>query len=1472
MKKLLWPLCILASALPIIATQCNHKADDIVPKKDPDENQRIILIRKYNDYYQQLREISNNYSNNKPFSKQYAIGKLNNKNQDIDFLQLSDINKLIEKIEAVIKLLTSDTFNEINEQLALVNSLLTKEFESLINNPNVIVEISSKINELKTLTNNLNQLSQTYQNTDNDKTQLSEFIIKSNKLIQQINETSEKLKKYYREFNNHLKELNELKDKYLKESNKNHFTTQYLLGQINKFSVFNLTEKSMNEISIFLEEIKKVQHNLASDELLKIDKLWNNVSELISKYQNNVKYTEVESELQNITNYLNNLNYESDLDFNQIRNDVTNKYEQILASIEKTETEDSKEPSSETSYNPNQMVSDDPTEKPNDDNNSSSDFEDKKQENESDSNSNNNDLQTSDSTQQNQNDNKQSAPTNIQNDNKKDDEINNPTSSDEITSEEKDDNTVNPISSDKQQSKSDSKNNNPTSDNNNNENNVPNNSTSESNNEVLQPTDGEIENPNNISTEPISHPDKKTDTNISLTHSKDNKTESKDSSEINKQLDDDIASKPSDISNDEKNQDQNNNTNDKELFDTGNDRNKKPDASLSENTLNDNSESKPKDNNKDNESKVISKPIQPTFDISQSFLKDLTLTDSEINILNIINNSNMNFYNPPISVSKYSTFINPKDKINSSIDTNWGDVPLVKKSDDKITHEDLIEMMTYIIGTNKQTTFSFGNRKISSNLLANAYNIWFRKYWKYFPSFSVSNLALRFVMSDDKQYVKSIEKPLYVFDWQGNSTFFESLDSFINDGLNLIKPGMNDYDKALVLWRYVMYYLDYNLKDVLIPANLAVLYRTGVCATYAHLYSLMLNFAGIEAFPMITGQDVEGVELNQETHEVAYLKLQLPGHNKAMWFASDPTYAKGNDASLRYKNSQLAYTPKNEISFTSFLFPVSKSYNEPLIDVQYHSRKFFDLDWHDFFNSRNDNNEYFTASDIFKIDDENHKVISPVFKKGFMYDYLLRRQQGIKSDERSSFEFWKGKYYSLATRINKDNNIEKVLLSQDLNSDTPNVVDWYSLFYDQNIISDITLSMVSNNPTRLYNLLTSYQDKLIFIGRNFNYKNRANPKVFYVLNENNEVINIEIPDSGNKLITNFYATRDGIFYDFNYENKYHKLLLNDEQLKFYNTFSQSYEHNLMINNWKWMQIRINSFETGSSNGQISFQDKVEFNKTVDYAILNYQNKDFDFNAYNELITKSYEYLVNNATNINQLIIGDFLRDAKLPKDNFIKHGLTLSPILYENLSQITHYKTSLVYVDVLASQDNNNFETIMQNQPIDRLKLTSDVITNDLTYIKLRYKYNKDTKLNDYYESNVFKLDLSTDKFGDDNKLKLYLNGTYLNSNYANKNNWMQTDITLQLPLLSNQDIVKNNYKLYHIDSNNKITSIDIDSNLIHIGKISKENKGVYVVAGNNQMSNFFFALNQDDIANPQQSAYWAKVLKDLANSSIKLK
>ncbi|MFV8470613.1 hypothetical protein ACNQ1N_00095 [Mycoplasma sp. HF11B] len=843
-------------------------------------------------------------------------------------------------------------------------------------------------------------------------------------------------------------------------------------------------------------------------------------------------------------------------------------------------------------------------------------------------------------------------------------------------------------------------------------------------------------------------------------------------------------------------------------------------------------------NSNSNDSEINKKPIAELSTDEEKLLQDAL----KVNLFSL-NNSTYS------SISKIN---NPADLTKGEAGFNYGTVPLVHKTDEQITKSDLKDMFNYIASSNNIYDYSFGDRKINTNIIAEAYSEWFYENWKYFPYYSLSNVSLKFEVSDNNTYATKIYRPLIAFDWQGQSTYYESFKNFIKNGLALIKPGMQDYDKAFVLWQYTSSYLQYVLKDVLIRIEKAVLTQSGVCANYAHLYSLLLNLAGVTAMPIITGQGIVDPTYHGETHQVAYIKLRLPGTQEAMWYLSDATWAK--DATLKYQKTPLAYSPQNGISYHEFLLPIGKSFDKPLNQSQFSNGEFFSLPWPELFNKEDDNVKYVVGDYEFKIDEENKTVLSPVFKQGYMYNYILERAAGDISDSRSAYQFNNGKFYALRS-VKRTDGIHKTFIKQDLNSNTPEVVDWYELIDDAVAIAQIQASMSNGQIDRTNNLLSSYKDKFILVGNNYVSNKQKVNKCFYVVlnSDSSKWIKIEVPDAEKEYITNFYANDEGIFYSLNFSNQYHKLVMNSEQKNFYQTtVSKHQKQQDLINYAKLKQVEINSYLIGALPGQINIKDVKQFNNLVEYCIKNIEI--IDLSVAKNLIDKLVsEYKKTN--NIQKLMLSSSQNEIiNRPKAQFQEYGLSISNLMFQNLEEIAHPKFSLLYVTVLGSETKDgSYSEIMKNIPADALYLRSEDITPNIKFLKFRYSYEKDST--DFYETKPIFLNLNAQS--SDSNMSIMLLNTYQYSNYTNKMDWANQPVTMELV---NFELNNPDYEMYFISKEKKVTKLNVKDKQISLGTINQTNAGIYFTVKKvrfkgveyKQYSNYFFALTKTDINDPQ--------------------
>ncbi|TPI01538.1 transglutaminase-like domain-containing protein [Mycoplasma struthionis] len=332
---------------------------------------------------------------------------------------------------------------------------------------------------------------------------------------------------------------------------------------------------------------------------------------------------------------------------------------------------------------------------------------------------------------------------------------------------------------------------------------------------------------------------------------------------------------------------------------------------------------------------------------------------------------------------------------------DYGDAPLIKKKTKNLTEDDLVDMFDFIIGSQLSKNFNFGKREISPDLMASAYTKWITKNWIKFPYFSLAHTTIYFILNEDKTAVKTIWSPKYASSWWTFNSWQESYVNFVSGALSKIKEGMTDYEKAYAIWLYVSEFFKYDSNKLLSALDRDIFEQRAVCAVYAAIYGYLLNLVGIEALVNLTGTSI-----NSETHEVVYVKLQLPGQEKDKWYLSDATWAfsLGNKGELANDLSTIDFN--GQINFSEFLSPIGKDPDNWIVETQFGYSQFWKLPWKEF---RTDNWYYGDT----KSNPDN---------KNFIFGYVINKEKWLT--KRSRYEYYKKDWYTLIQ--NPDNSGKKL--------------------------------------------------------------------------------------------------------------------------------------------------------------------------------------------------------------------------------------------------------------------------------------------------------------------------------------------------------------------------------------------------------------------------------------------------------------
>ncbi|MEE3928063.1 transglutaminase domain-containing protein [Mycoplasmopsis ciconiae] len=300
------------------------------------------------------------------------------------------------------------------------------------------------------------------------------------------------------------------------------------------------------------------------------------------------------------------------------------------------------------------------------------------------------------------------------------------------------------------------------------------------------------------------------------------------------------------------------------------------------------------------------------------------------------------YFYPENAERKLKNRITKQKTKNREILIRYGNVPLPWKDDKDITIDDLVNMFD-IMNYELYSGATFGLRKISSNMVADALLKWMTEKWIDHPYLSGSNGTYRFAVKENNSqisdpisssvvpdtpendlnnvgskiynnkdyinnreiYVSRIFRGIYINQAFQPGERRKGLETYYKGLFSQIRPGMTDLDKFLAVYKYVISNIAYGGSS----NPYSHYFQNGVCADYAAALMEALNILGIPSI-FINSGTVANPNV-QGPHEVAWVKLNIDG--TAKWYSSDSTWNDyGGNATLyepswgSNKNSDLA--------------------------------------------------------------------------------------------------------------------------------------------------------------------------------------------------------------------------------------------------------------------------------------------------------------------------------------------------------------------------------------------------------------------------------------------------------------------------------------------------------------------------------------------------------------------------------------
>lgn len=780
---------------------------------------------------------------------------------------------------------------------------------------------------------------------------------------------------------------------------------------------------------------------------------------------------------------------------------------------------------------------------------------------------------------------------------------------------------------------------------------------------------------------------------------------------------------------------------------------------------------------------------------------------------------------------------------------DYGTIPLAKKPTNELTHEDYMDMFNKIANVKYIGDYSFGDRNIKSNDIANEYIKWLVTRWIDYPYLASDQSTITFTnnvfnYSDDndefinkeadKHFVTNLSSYRYNYRWIRDPIYKDNFKFLVYTMLSQIDEKMTDLEKLYTVTKFVTNWYNYVLNFG--PTNDENVFKhIGVCGDYASLQSLLLNIIGVPAIPMVTGIDSK----NPNPHQVSWVYLDPNGGNNKKWWMSDATWCDDSGGNTYSPQTNgLSSTSTNKQNYQWLLRPTAKNQFESYdkgTSQHYNSNRYFEALWN-----------------------EPYKENSTIGK-------------ATTSDAGDKFDIDK-------TCLNFDGKFEYV--------SNPSYIDGYWYFIGRSLYKPITTRLYKTkflngkleeiklpdniriNSSRLMYHTYSYNGYLAFIDNGFegnpDHPNQIDTNkniVLFDVKDNKIVKEFEIQNSKYKSIKNFYILDDRIYYTFDF-NKYEVI---DMKLE---SKSTKYDYWKLV---RYCRSVLGTYTTGDDYLQISSIDKNNF--------LNYLKKEDNRLLANKNLSEDWSQKIN--------VLKGYLADIeKLAK--WMPIGLTkiINSVYYlkdndslnltSNFHSFTNVKDILsppslsFKYDLLVLNGKDKYEEIMTNQ--DALIVNR---TNLSKYLNGNYRFRIRAHLEmdgkNEYLSNPFEIKLnSKEKYPElgelvsnnsHSGLGYYTNVDTsrldsLNENVRLVSNISNCEKVSKVELLYN-NLDKNDRKVVDITHLVKNGKIDLD-----VGKIDNHNHGVYMLKVSykegNEMhslnSNFYFAFTKDDYLNYNHS------------------
>ncbi|MFV8479648.1 hypothetical protein ACNQ2L_01470 [Mycoplasma sp. T193] len=788
-----------------------------------------------------------------------------------------------------------------------------------------------------------------------------------------------------------------------------------------------------------------------------------------------------------------------------------------------------------------------------------------------------------------------------------------------------------------------------------------------------------------------------------------------------------------------------------------------------------------------------------------------------------------------------------KDINNSpSENYNWGDVPLPKVPDNQITQEMLVDMFDKMIG-NQVVNFTLGDRLITTDTWNNAFLEWqFTKKTNY-PYFTVDSNQLGFLYKNKEgtfvsdgyfpntpEYIN--QTIWYVHSGTFKYTYMEAFRTpgkvqqavfdFMREGMNQIKEGMSEWDKAFALWKYVKMWFVYKSVARL---DLAIQQHTGVCRDMASSYAILLQMAGIKAFAWPTGK-AKDLPQDEESgaHMVTWIKLPVndknqpdPNSKTYKWFDSDITY-DSQKAYYLYPLSHYKGDWGNVITSpsTSQFVP-----NVSQIMISYTYNNLYGLPYNSLY-----------LNDEVMLNSERDYLASTTIMGG--------KANGGSTAISPNYVYNNGKWYGFSYSPRRWSSEGKQLpatgfiTEQTFNEAEGTKVNWdIQQTYGAQMLEAISRSYKALLDTPAFSVnLYSYKDSIAIP-----IYDKNNGYSILIYNVKTKEHTLSLIGNKDKVLYNFNIQNDQVYVTWT-DNTDIETKLEDSKLQKWFANQPKYNKQDLINHLAYYKFTIGGYTIGTNVYQISEQNRKNFLDKLNEIYLKV-NDDLSYDEINELIIELDNNYKNNLldpsyANAKTIVITRNLNEFdSISPELFNSYGYKIdisaingkSQILIGNLS----LRANVYYSKNKLNPGDKGWNKIISNKTIDALKITKDIVSDPHGYYYVEI-YNEIFPT-DTINSEVLYLECNPTSPTFDTLSKITVNGNSQNSNYnANNDLWYETtslEYSFIWTLSSSYPI---NAKIHFIDFATKKDTVIQEFNNTELSRLTKWNKALGPADSNN--------------------------------------